>query len=91
MMNKLYFGNPEFTKKVTKIYSWVIPVIFILMTCLFLVSQAWITALCFGGVILLCLPPFNSIYQKFRLGSFTRLIFGVILILLAIYSTGVYL
>lgn len=35
MMNKLYFGNPEFTKKVTKIYSWVIPVIFILMTCLF--------------------------------------------------------
>lgn len=91
MMNKLYFGDPEFTKKLMKIYEWVIPFIFILITCLFLFSQAWLTALCFGGVILLCLPPLKSTYKKFKLGSFIRLIFGVILILLALYSTGIYL
>lgn len=58
MMNKLYLGDPEFNAKMMRIYAWVIPVVFILMTCLFLIAGAWLSSLCFLGVAILTMPPF---------------------------------
>lgn len=64
MMNKLYLGDPEFSAKMMKIYAWVIPVVFILMTCLFLIAGAWLSSLCFLGVAILVILPFRLGLKK---------------------------
>lgn len=91
MMNKLYLGDSEFSAKMMKIYAWVIPVVFILMTCLFLIAGAWLSSLCFLGVALLVMPPFKAWFKKVKLNGLLKFILGIVLILLGIYSTGIYL
>lgn len=91
MNQKFYLGDPEFSRKMRKLYSWIIPSVFTVMCLLFLIERAWLTALCFLGVVLVSLPWLRLFFEKLHIGGVLKFVICVVLVVLGVLSTGVYI
>lgn len=91
MNQKFYLGDPEFSRKMRKLYSWIIPCAFMVMCLLFLIERAWLTALCFLGVVLVSLPWLRSFFEKLHIGGVLKFVICVVLVVLGVLSTGAYI
>lgn len=91
MNQKFYLGDPEFSLKMRKLYSWIIPCVFMVMCLLFLIERAWLTALCFLGVVLVSLPWLRSFFEKLHIGGVLKFVICVVLVVLGVLSTGAYI
>ena len=87
---RIYLGDPEYTKKMMKVYGWIMPVVFLAMALAMFVYRAWITGLIFLAGLLLTLPYFRPFWDRLRIGSFLKLILCALLIALAVYSIRLY-
>lgn len=86
-----YLGDPEFTKKMMKIYRWIMPFTFTGMFLVFAISKAWLTSLLFLLVAVIYIPFFKDFFAKFRLIGLLKAFVAVILIISAILSVNLYL
>ena len=59
-----YLGDPEFTKKMMKMYAWIMPFIFMSMTLLLLYLKCWVPALLFLVDFFIVFPPFKKYMDK---------------------------
>ena len=91
MNQKFYLGDPEFSRKMRKLYSWIIPCVFTVMCLLFLIERAWLTALCFLGVVLVSLPWLSSFFEVLHIGGVLKFVICVVLVVLGVLSTGAYI
>ena len=85
-----YLGDREFTAKMVKIYSWIMPFIFAAMAILMLISKAPVSALIFLFGAIVMIPKFRDRLQQYHFNSIARFIFCAVIILLGIYSTTLY-
>jgi len=80
----LYLGDEEFLKKLTVYYSWFIPIILFLFSCVVLYDRSVVT-----GIFILILSIFNlPIIKKklLKVSRVTRLLINVGLIILTVLS-----
>ena len=80
-------GDPQFSKRITKVYSWLIPAIYSVVTLAFLLSGAILPAGLFLLVVILTFPPLK---EKIKIKSLLRFGLCVILTLAGMYATGLY-
>ena len=90
-MAKLYLGDPEFMRKMRKVYSWVYTVVFAGMSILLLISQAWIPALIFIAIALLNVPLFGAFFSSMHINGMARFFISALLVVSALALTGLYL
>ena len=74
-MSPLHLGDPALTRKMTRIYGWILPGCFAVVTLLLLSAQAW-------------LPPLAR-YQRLRSGGL-RFLIGAGLTLVTFWLSGLY-
>lgn len=85
----LYLGDEEFLKKLTVYYSWFIPIILFLFSCVVLFDKAIIT-----GLLILFLSTFNlPIIKKYtpKIPLVIRLFINIGLIILVVSSMNLYI
>ncbi len=85
----LYLGDEEFLKKLFVYYSWIIPIVLFLFSCVVLYDKAIVT-----GLILLVLSIFNlPIVKKklLKISRVTRLLINIGLIILTVLSMNLYI
>lgn len=85
-----YLGDPEYTKKMMKIYAWIMPVTFTGMFLIFALSKAWLTSLLFLLVAIIYIPFFKEFFAKFKLIGLFKAFVAVVLIISAILSVNLY-
>ena len=56
-MSPLHLGDPALTRKMTRIYGWILPGCFAVVTLLLLSAQAWLAAVPPLLIVLMTLPP----------------------------------
>ncbi len=87
--NYLYLGEETFLKKLSVYYSWVAPVILLLLSCVFFYDKAFIT-----GFIILFLSVFLlPILKKHtvRIPKLIRVLIVLALVILAFLSMNLYI
>jgi hypothetical protein len=90
-MNNLFLGDPQFTKKMMKVYAWVMPVIFGGMFVLLTITKAWIPASLFFVNELIVFPPLDKIlWEKLNLTIGLKFLICAVLTVIALAFTGAY-
>lgn len=87
---KLYLGDKDFSDQMRKIYKWIIPVFFFGMFFFFLISGGVVPALLFLAVALLYFPGWKDRLAGYHIKGAIKAILAVLLIIAAVYSTGLY-
>lgn len=82
--------DPKFVRTITKIYSYVYPFAFGIMTVLLLFSGAFVSSLCFAVPFVLTLPQTRDFFEKIRIKGLLKLVLCVGMSLLGLYSTILY-
>ena len=88
--SRLFLGDREFAEKMTKVYRWIIPVFFFGMFFFFLISGGPVPAFLFLAVSLLYYPGWRDKLAKYHIKGLVKGIIAVLLVLAAVYSTGLY-
>ena len=88
-MSPLHLGDPALTRKMTRIYGWILPGCFAVVTLLLLSAQAWLAAIPPLRVVLMTLPPLAR-YQRLRSGGL-RFLIGAGLTLVTFWLSGLYI
>lgn len=91
MMKPFYLGDPQFSRKISKLYGWILPVSFLLMSGLMMVAKAWLPAGCFLIDALLSMPVFKEFLAGYKIQGMVKVGLGICLVFAALYSAGVYL
>ena len=87
---KLYLGDKDFSNQMKKIYKWIIPGFFFGMFFFFLISGGVVPALLFLAVALLYFPGWKDRLAGYHIGGLVKGVLAVLLIIAAVYSTGLY-
>ncbi len=87
---KFNLGDPEFNKKVQKLYGWIMPVVFGILALLMLLGKAWITVFIFGVSCVLCIPPLHDFWARWHIKGFVKFVICLALVFAGVYSVGLY-
>ena len=87
---QLLLGDPEFTKKMMKLYAWIMPFVFAMMTLAMFLTKAWIPGLIFLCGLVLTIPLLNDFWSKLKIGIAWKFILSILLIALAVYCIKFY-
>ena len=88
---KLYLGDPEFTKKMMKLYAWIMPVVFGGMAILLLSQKCWIPFMLFLINFILVFPPLKKQLDKIKIKGLIKIIICIGLTYFGLYLTSLYL
>ena len=86
----IFIGDPVFTKKMMRLYSWIIPFIFAVMAIAMLVYKAWLSGLLFLCGFVLTFPYLSPFWQRHKIGIALKFILSGLIIALAVYCTKFY-
>ena len=87
---KLYLGDKSFSNQMKSVYRWIIPVFFFGMFFFFLISGGLVPSLLFLAVALLYFPRWKDRLAKYHISGLIKGILAVLLVIAAVYSTGLY-
>lgn len=82
--------DPKFVKTITKVYSYVYPFAFGVMTIILLFSGALVSSLCFLIPFILTLPQTRDFFAKYKIQGLLKLVLCVGMVMLGLYSTILY-
>ena len=86
----LYLGDPEHNKKMMRVYAWIVPVVFLGMAILMLISGGWLPALLFFCVGVLYLPRLKDFFARIWLKGALKAVLAIALAIAGVYSTVLY-
>ena len=87
---KVNSGNPEVVRIVTTLNGYVFPVFFLITAVVMLLNKAWLTSLIVLVLMAVNLPQTRPFLAKYHIKGFVKLLVSLLLIYLAIMSTGFY-
>lgn len=89
-MTNFNLGDSAFNEKMMRLYRWIMPVVFGGLCILFVLTQAWLSAIMSLLGVLITLPPLSNIMEDLHMKGSIKVVACILLVIAAMYATGLY-